>query len=75
MTEGKYSCIMEALVAKMPGVARAVLDNSIKKSANEKLDSPSFHVLFVVILRKLITWLTNNYKQVTTNRWNTTSNG
>ncbi|CAG7734886.1 unnamed protein product [Allacma fusca] len=44
LVEGKFPCIMEALIAKMPGVARAVLDTGIKKSTSEKPDSAAFYV-------------------------------
>ncbi|CAG7721204.1 unnamed protein product [Allacma fusca] len=41
---GKYPCVMSALVAKMPAVAKAVLDKSVRKSLNEKPDSTDFRV-------------------------------
>ncbi|CAG7726425.1 unnamed protein product [Allacma fusca] len=44
LTSGRHRCIMDTLIAKMPAVAKAVLDIGIKKSANEKPDSPAYFV-------------------------------
>ncbi|CAG7786848.1 unnamed protein product, partial [Allacma fusca] len=44
LTEGKHPCIMEALIADMPAVAKAVLDAGIQKCTTENLDSPNYYV-------------------------------
>ncbi|CAG7726424.1 unnamed protein product [Allacma fusca] len=43
LSKGKHPCIMEALVAKMPAIAKAVFDKEIRKSTEEKPNSPSYH--------------------------------
>ncbi|CAG7721205.1 unnamed protein product [Allacma fusca] len=44
LTLGKHPCIMVSLIEKMPGVAKAVLEKSVKKSTNEKCDSLNYKV-------------------------------